>query len=151
MIQSCLLQILIYLLRNGLEPTVVNAKSEVPHQLPAWHLSKAIEYMNTHGKSHFSLSELCSELGTHPSTFIRLFKNSARMPPHDFYNRVLVAKAQRQLRMGESVKEVAYALGFQSDSHFCRLFRSISCTTPRNYQLRELKRISPSLYQASKA
>ncbi len=136
-VKSCILQILVHLFRNCLEPTVEKAKSELPRQLPWWQMNRAIEYMSTHGKSRFNLSELCSQLGTSPSRFIRLFKNSANMKnPHSYFNELLIEKAQALLVSGQySVKEVAYELGFQNDSHFCTVFRHVSGTTPSTFRV----------------
>ena len=136
-LRSCMLQILVYLFRNCFEPTVAETGSELPGQLPSWQMVAAIEYMNTCGKSDFSLIEMCSKIGTSPARFIRLFKNSTGMvSPHVYYNRLLIDKAGRLLRTGQhSIKEVAYELGFKNDGHFCMVFRRISGMTPKNYQL----------------
>jgi len=136
-VRSCILQILVCLLRNCLEPTVEKAKSELPRQLPWWQMNRTIEYMNTHGKNSFNLSELCGEVGTSPSRFIRLFKNSANMRnPLGYFNELLIDKAKSLLKSNRySVKEVAYELGFQNDSHFCTVFRRVSGVTPSAFRL----------------
>ncbi|MEW5978792.1 MAG: AraC family transcriptional regulator [Acidobacteriota bacterium] len=134
--QSCMLQILVHLIRSRLEPTIVEKRFDLPRQLPSWQMDWAIEYMNARGKSNFSLSELCSRLGISQPHFIKLFKNSTgTMIPHDYYNRLLIDRAQRLLQSPDcSVKEVAFELGFKSDSHFCSLFRSFTGMTPKSYQ-----------------
>ncbi|MCI0623300.1 MAG: AraC family transcriptional regulator [Acidobacteria bacterium] len=136
-IQSCMLQILVYLIRNRLEPAIVEKRSDLPRQLPSWQMDWAIEYMNARGKSDFSLIELCSKLGISQPHFIQLFKNSTGMMiPHDYYNRLLIDRAQRLLQTADySIKEIAFELGFKSDSHFCSLFRSFTGMTPTTYQL----------------
>jgi len=137
--QSCMLQILVYLIRNRLEPAIVEKKFDLPRQLPSWQMDWAIEYMNSRGKRDFSLTELCSRLGISQPHFIQLFKNSTgTMIPHDYYNRLLIDRAQRLLQSADySIKEIAFELGFKSDSHFCSLFRSFTGMTPKSYQLGE--------------
>ena len=135
-VKSCILQILVYLFRNCLEPTVEKTKCELPRQLPWWQMNRTIEYMNTHGKNSFKLAKLCDQVGTSPSRLIRLFKNSANMKnPHSYFNELLIKKAQALLVSGlYSVKEVAYELGFQNDSHFCTVFRHVLGTTPNTFR-----------------
>jgi transcriptional regulator GlxA family with amidase domain len=97
---------------------------------------RALEYMNARGKSRFSLAELCSDLGTSTSRFIQLFKNSVgSVSPHLYYNRLIVEKAQKLLASSDmAIKEIAYELGFQNESHFCKVFRSCAGTTPGSYR-----------------
>jgi AraC-like DNA-binding protein len=143
LMQSWMVQILVYLIRNRFEPAILENQFNLPRQLPSWQMDWAIEYMNACGKSEFSLTTLCSRIGISPPHFIYLFKNSAgRMIPHDYYNRLLIDRAQRLLQTGDcSIKEIAYQLGFKSDSHFCSLFRSFTGMTPKSYQLQ--KSLSP--------
>jgi AraC-like DNA-binding protein len=134
-VQSLLLQILVYLLRHCLELSVRQNPLELPPQLPSWQINRAFEYMNCHKKSTFSLPELCSEVGSSPSRFISLFRNSTRLTPSLFYNKLMMIKAQMLLQTaGASTKEVAGELGFKKASHFCALFHKICGMTPTAYQ-----------------
>lgn len=135
-VDSIVLQILVHLFRNLLRPSLERTPWETPRQLPSWQMVRTFEYMNARGKSQFSLTELCAEIGTSTSRFIQLFKNSVgSMSPHVYYNRLIVDKAQRLLTAsGLSVKEIAYELGFQNESHFCKVFRSCAGTTPGNFR-----------------
>jgi AraC-like DNA-binding protein len=131
-VDSIVLQILVHLFRSLLRPSFEPAALEPPRQLPSWQMVRALEYMNARGKSKFSLAELCAEIGSSTSRFIKLFKNSvSSMSPHVYYNRLIVDKAQKLLATGDfSIKEIAYELGFQNDSHFCKVFRAFAGTTP---------------------
>ena len=142
-VRSCIHQILVYLFRNCLEPTIATTQTPLPLQLPWWQMNRTIEYMNTRGKSNFRISELCAEIGTSPSRFIRLFKNSTNMKaPHTYFNALLIDKAQKLLRSGDySIKEVSYHLGFQNVSHFCTVFRSVSGMTPNSYRFLEAQKV----------
>jgi AraC-like DNA-binding protein len=133
--QSLLLQILVYLLRHCLELAISKDQPELSPQLPSWQMNRAFEYMNSHNKSTFSLSELCSEVGSSPSRFIPLFRSSTQLTPSTFYNKLMMIKAQTLLQTsGASTKEVAGALGFKKASHFCALFHKICGMTPTSYQ-----------------
>jgi AraC family transcriptional regulator len=136
--QSLVVQILVYLFRNCLEPTLTRIESQLPAQLLHWEWTRAIEYMNTHGNSTFSLTELCSEIGCSSSRFVPLFKNSTGFTPHTFHNKILIERARALLGSGEySIKEVAYELGFRNLSHFYGVFHNLSGMTPKMYQALE--------------
>jgi len=136
--KSLVVQILVYLLRNCLEPTTTPAEAELPRQLPHWELSRAIEYMNSHGNDDFSLPELCAETGCSSSRFVPLFKNSTGLTPHNYYRKLLMERARRLLTSGErSIKEVAYELGFRNLGHFYGVFQSVFEMTPKTCRLLE--------------
>jgi AraC-like DNA-binding protein len=135
-VDSIILQILVHLFRNLLRPSLQPGIVAEPRQLPSWQMVQALEYMNARGKSKFSLAELCTDLGTSTSRFIQLFKNSVgSVSPHVYYNRLIVEKAQKMLVSSDvAIKEIAYVLGFQNESHFCKVFRTCSGTTPGCYR-----------------
>ena len=135
-VDSIVLQILVHLFRSLLRPTFEPGKTEPLRQLPSWQMVRSLEYMNARGKSKFRLAEICADIGTSTSRFIQLFKNSvSSISPHLYYNRLIVSKAQRLLVTGDlSVKEVAYELGFQNESHFCKVFRTCTGVTPGNFR-----------------
>jgi AraC-like DNA-binding protein len=134
-VQSLLLQILVYLLRYCLDLTIGQDEPDLPPQLPSWQMNRAFDYMNCHNKSTFSLPELCSEVGSSPSRFIPLFRNSTQLTPSLFYNKLMMIKAQMLLQTpGASTKDVAGELGFKKASHFCALFHKLCGMTPTAYQ-----------------
>jgi AraC-like DNA-binding protein len=135
-VDSIVLQILVHLFRHLLRPSFDRAGPAEPRQLRSWQIVRAMEYMNAHGKNKFNLSELCAEIGTSASRFIQLFKNSvSSMSPHVYYNRLIIEKAQKMLLGSDlAIKEISYELGFQNESHFCKLFRACSGTTPGNFR-----------------
>jgi AraC-like DNA-binding protein len=135
-VDSLVLQILVHLFRGLLRPSFERDTMESVRQLPSWQMVRTLEYMNARGKSKFSLAEICADIGTSTSRFIQLFKNSvSSMSPHVYYNRLIVDKAQRLLVAGDlSIKEIAYELGFQNESHFCKVFRTCAGTTPGTFR-----------------
>ena len=63
--------------------------------------------------------------------FTRLFRRCTASTPLATYNRLLIGRAVDAFREGaESVKEVAYVLGFESPSHFTTLFRKVTGRSP---------------------
>ena len=136
--QALVVQLVVHLLRRCLHPVVHTPQWSLPRQLPSWQMVRALEYMNATGKNSFRLAEMCSAVGTSATRFIQLFKNSAveGMSPHSFYNHLIVHKAKRLLlQPGSSVKDVSYELGFQNESHFCKVFRNCAGQTPGSFRM----------------
>jgi AraC-like DNA-binding protein len=128
-------QIVIHLLRIWPTEGIIPARFSLERQLPWVHMHRAMEYMNAHGKGDFRLSELCTEVGVSPSRFIPLFKNSAGISPHIYYNSLLIHKARFLLWEERcSTKDAAYALGFRNVSHFCALYHQMTGATPQSDQ-----------------
>jgi AraC-like DNA-binding protein len=133
MMESLAREILVHVLRSWPGDLVVPTHLNLSPQLRWLHMHKATEYMNRDGKGAFRLSALCTKLGVSPSRFTPLFKNSAGVSPHLYYNSLLVYKARRLLQEEScATKEVALKLGFKSVSHFCALFHQITGVTPQS-------------------
>ena len=146
--ETLIRQILIHLFRIWPPSAVVRARLKLAPQLPWLHMHRAMEYMNAHGKGAFRLSELCTDVGVSPSRFIPLFKSSAGISPHIYYNSLLVYKARYLLQVEHcSTKDASYALGFKNVSHFCALFHQLTGSTPQTDQASV--DIEPSLRQAN--
>jgi AraC-like DNA-binding protein len=132
MVEMLLRQILIHLVRDWPVDRIQPADVHLPPQLPWLHMHRATEFMNSHGKQSFRLTDLCAEVGISPSRFIPLFKNSSGISPHTYYNSLLVFKARHLLQIeGASTKEAARVLGFRNASHFCSVFHQITGSSPQ--------------------
>jgi AraC-like DNA-binding protein len=95
------------------------------------HFVAALDYMQDRGKSDFTLQGLCANVGLSVAEFTRLFRRSSATTPLATYNRLLIGRALEAFRAGaDSVKEVAYVLGFESPSHFTSLFRKVTGMSP---------------------
>jgi AraC-like DNA-binding protein len=116
-------------------------------QLPRHQFVKAVEYMNSCTKEEFRLQQLCETVGSSASRFTQLFTASTRSRPLPFFNRLIVERAKHQLSATERpVKDVAYALGFRSVSHFSTLFKSVAGVSPQ-----EQRRLSRGLLEPTSA
>ena len=138
MMRSLVIQILVCMLRECLTPTFVRGAARPLRQLPVWEMNRAMEYMTSHGKTDFSQAELCAVVGTSHSRFVPLFRNSTGLNPHVYFDQLLMEMAKHQLSNEPcQIKTVAYELGFQDVSHFCKVFRHVVGTSPRKYQQME--------------
>lgn len=122
-------QYLIYLLRGWSLPP--DPYMQPSRYLPVTEMLRAVEYMNFCPKGSFSLRSISTTLGTSQSRFVALFSASTGSSPLAFYNRILIQRAKHLLVQSDMpIKEVAFTLEFQSEAHFCNLFRTISGISP---------------------
>lgn len=82
-----------------------------------------------------SLSELASLCNMSVRQLTRAFRASRGCSIGDYVAQCRIDNAKRLLASEESVKAVAYALGFNSPSSFSFAFRRATGMTPRAYQL----------------
>lgn len=80
------------------------------------------------------LGELAALVHMSPSHFCRAFKASVGVPPHAWHLRERIRLAQRLLRNGAPVAQVAISTGFVDQAHFSRVFTRLSGLPPRSWR-----------------
>jgi AraC-like DNA-binding protein len=81
-----------------------------------------------------TLPALAAEAGLSPFHLIRVFRRATGVPPHAYLESVRIQQAQRLLVQGLAPAQVAYDVGFSSQSHFTSRFYRIIGTTPGRYR-----------------
>ena len=79
------------------------------------------------------LADLAGAAGLSPFYFLRAFRAATGLPPHAFLASVRVREAQRLLRAGRPLAEVAFETGFSSQSHFSSVFKGLIGVSPGSY------------------
>lgn len=93
------------------------------------------EYMDSHINEKTTVVEMASVLGLTRYHFIRSFKQTAGMPPHQFMIRRRIDRAMELLAARtNSIAEVADMTGFGSPIQMTRAFRRVVGTTPSAYR-----------------
>lgn len=91
-------------------------------------------YIRDHLGEDLSLSELATLIGRSPRQFSSLFKRSFGITPHQYLLEARLSEGARLLGQGGSdIAEVAFSLGFCSQSHFASAFRRAYGVTPGQY------------------
>ncbi|MFV0244619.1 MAG: helix-turn-helix domain-containing protein [Qingshengfaniella sp.] len=86
---------------------------------------------------HFSTADLARAGCVSESTLHRHFRRHFGTTPARFANQLRIAEAKRALRQsGETMKSLAFRLGFADVSHFSRVFRKSAGETPVAYRRR---------------
>ncbi len=97
------------------------------------HLKNLVDILSRH--EHFlSLEQLSRQSGISRYAVIRLFKRNFGLTPHAFQLNLRINQARERLKQGKTVAGIAYDLGFSDQSHFHRVFKSLTGVTPKQYQ-----------------
>jgi AraC family transcriptional regulator len=106
--------------------------------LPKYKLQQVIEYINTHLENSLTLSELAASACTSLNYFASLFKQSTGLTPHQYVMKCRIEKAKQLLRHSRltnlTLVEISQQVGFQNQSHFTRVFKQHTNTTPKAYK-----------------
>jgi AraC family transcriptional regulator len=99
-------------------------------------LSAALDFIEgSLGEEELTLKRIAAEAGLSQFCFARSFRQEVGVPPHRYVLERRVLRA-RQL-LGEprrTITEVAYAVGFSSQSHLTKVFRGHVGLTPSGYR-----------------
>lgn len=102
-------------------------------------LAAAIEYINNNLDRPISVKKLAEIACMSKASFYRYFNNEFGVSPGEYINSERV-KMARKLLVGQklNVTDVSFKLGYSSLSHFIKLFKEHTGTTPKQYQLQKL-------------
>lgn len=109
------------------------AGGSVPHKpvarLSGDELARVERHVTRNLDAPLTLDDLAAVAGKSRFHFARLFKASTGETPHRYVVRRRVERARELLRAGESIVEVAAAVGFASQSHLhAHVRRAFGCT-----------------------
>lgn len=98
-------------------------------------ITKAKQFIETHQAEEISLSDVAKAVNTSTFYFCKMFKKATGLNFTDYLSRIRVEKAKNLLlNPNMRISEVAFAAGFQSLSHFNRVFRRIAGESPTRYR-----------------
>ena len=92
-------------------------------------------YLNSNYKNEISLKLLSQKFFISESYLSRSFKNVTGFNIITYLNAVRIKEAQIMLIESDThITEIAYTVGYDSITHFERVFKSIVCISPSNYR-----------------
>jgi AraC family transcriptional regulator len=113
-------------------------------------LSLVMQYIENHLETDLSLQHLADLVQMDLYRFLRSFKRSTGLPPHQYILRARVERAKSLLgNPALALTEVALRSGFASQTHFATAFRRMTNVTPRTY--RNAATRSAGLFSSSQA
>jgi AraC family transcriptional regulator len=103
--------------------------------LSKYKLRQAVNYINEHLDQNLTLAQIAAAMRMSPNYFASLFKQSTGLTPHQYVMKCRIEKAKQLLGDQElALVEISQEVGFQSQSHFTRVFRQHTKTTPKAYR-----------------
>jgi AraC family transcriptional regulator len=98
-------------------------------------LKQAIEYIDANLAKDLSLAEIAAVVHVSPYHFARMFKQETGLSPHQYVLRHRIIKAKQLLiNPNHPLLKISQQVGFDSQSHFIKVFRKYTGTTPKNYR-----------------
>ena len=90
-------------------------------------------------KKHLPMGDYASALGITPGQLSRLCREVLGVSSLDVVNARVIHEAQRVLvYTGNSIKQLAFALGFADETYFCRFFRKHTGLSPKAYRAKAM-------------
>lgn len=96
---------------------------------------EAVGYINTHYREQITLASISETFYLSKFHFSRSFKENTGFAFTQYLNNVRVKEAKHLLLSSSlTVNEIAAGVGFQSNTHFGRVFRQITGMSPSHYR-----------------
>ena len=93
------------------------------------------EYIETNYQDKITVDELCEKFGIARRTFERRFKKATNNTVLEYWQRVKIEAAKRQLEMSrKTVGEVMYEVGYNDTKAFRDIFKKMTSMSPVDYR-----------------
>ncbi len=107
----------------------------VPTRKDQYFLGELDEVLNSNYTNRsFDLSRMAAEMGVSERQLQRKLKALTGHTPSDHLRSYRLQQSLEQLREGNSIGQVAKAVGFSSQSYFTTCFKAQFGTTPKQFQ-----------------
>ncbi|HEU6449153.1 MAG TPA: helix-turn-helix domain-containing protein [Verrucomicrobiae bacterium] len=98
-------------------------------------ITRAKQFINDHQDEEISLEQVADAVHTSKFYFCKMFKKSTGINFTDYLSRVRTERAKNLLlNPNLRISEIAYEVGFQSLTHFNRVFKRILGQSPTEYR-----------------
>jgi YesN/AraC family two-component response regulator len=98
-------------------------------------ITRARQYIHENQTEDLSLGQVARSVNTSVFYFCKMFKKSTGLNFTDYMSRIRVEKAKNLLlNRNLRISEIAYEVGFQSLTHFNRVFKKILGQSPSDYR-----------------
>jgi AraC-like DNA-binding protein len=108
-----------------------------PNRFDQRRVSEAVRRIELAAHEPLALTDLASETATSPFHFLRSFRQTTGMTPHQYVLRTRLHRAAVRLRLSdEPISAIAFDAGFSDLSTFNRRFRRVMGVTPGAFRAR---------------
>ena len=96
---------------------------------------QSIEYMRENINRHITLDDLASIAGLSVSHYCAVFKQKTMQTPLQLHTSMRIQRACQLLQnRNQTIKSIAYTLGFFDQYHFSKVFKQIMGMAPRDFR-----------------
>jgi AraC-like DNA-binding protein len=99
-------------------------------------ITKAKEFIREHHTEDLSLPQVAQFANVSPFHFCKSFKRATGLTFTNFLSRVRIERSNLLINPQLRVSEIAYEVGFQSLTHFNRVFQKLLGQSPTKYRQR---------------
>ncbi len=98
-------------------------------------LEKVLCYIDKNMAENYSIKNLAEEFGVSKFNFIKKFKSSTNVTPHQFIIKKKLERSKNLLKeVSLSLTDITYMLNFSDQSHFSNSFQKMYGITPREFR-----------------
>jgi AraC-like DNA-binding protein len=102
-------------------------------------MSSVYEYIHSNFNQKPDVNVIASNVHLSTAAFCRYFKKQTKMTFTDFVNQYRINQARTHLLQVKNISEAAYEVGFESISHFNKVFKKITGENPSDFKRRYTK------------
>ncbi|GMA59581.1 hypothetical protein GCM10025859_59470 [Alicyclobacillus fastidiosus] len=126
MLRALLTELLITIVRHHIQHM---AQPDGRHRI-----APALDAIRQSPHKHWSVPELATLCGYHPTYFATLFRDVMGRSPKQYQILERIQRAKEMLLVTDTAQEAAEALGYSSVHYFCRSFKSVTGITPGQFK-----------------
>jgi len=103
--------------------------------LPKWRLKRVTDYIDENIAEPLTLADLAQAAGLSRMYFAAQFRAATGLRPHEYVLRKRIERAKTLLtETDEALADIAFSVGFQTQSHFTTVFKRVVGTTPGQWR-----------------
>ncbi|MFB5192611.1 AraC family transcriptional regulator [Alicyclobacillus fastidiosus] len=126
MLRALLIQLLLSIIRHHIQ--------HVRQQDGKHRVAPALDAIRQSPQKHWSVHQLATLCGYHPTYFAALFRDVMGRSPKQYQMLERIQRAKEMLLITDTTQEAAEALGYSSVHYFCRNFKTVTGITPGQFK-----------------
>ena len=99
-------------------------------------MHKTLGYLRTHYAEKISIEDMARMVYLSPSYFSKVFKQDTGASFNVYLNRYRIEHSKRLLLQNQKapISDIAYAVGFEDQSYFTKVFKRVTGVSPKDYR-----------------